>query len=190
MKLIIGLVGEKGSGKETFGNFLKELLPGKLIDRIHFSDLLVETLDLWDVPKTRNNLQILAQHMEKFGAGTFSNAIKKRVENSKAEIVIVDGIRWKSDLEMLKSFPKNLLIYITANINLRYQRTKARKEKAFEEATTFRKFLKEEKAKNETLIPKIGKNADYKIVNNGSLDEFKVLVKDFVNKHLGSCSLL
>lgn len=188
MKIVIGLVGGKGSGKETFGNFLKGLLPQKQIDRIHFSDILVETLDFWGVPKTRNNLQILAQHMEKFGAGTLSSAIKKRVENSKAEIVIIDGIRWRSDLKMLKSFPKNLLVYITADLKIRYQRTKGRGEKAFEETSSFEQFLKEEKAKNEILIPKIGKNADYKIENNGSMEELKTKVKKFVEQSLGSYS--
>lgn len=186
MKIIIGLVGEKGSGKETFGNFLKELLPKKFIDRIHFSDILIETLDLWDVSKTRGNLQILAQHMEKFGPGILSRAIKKRVENSKAKIVIIDGIRWESDLKMLRSFPKNLLVYITADLKIRYQRTKIRHEKAFEDAASFEQFFEEEKAKNEILIPKIGKSADRKIINNGSLEEFKINVRDFVKNFLSS----
>ncbi len=180
MKIIIGLVGEKGSGKETFGNILKGLILQKGIYRIHFSDILIETLDIWDIPKTRRNLQVLAQYMDKFGTGSLSKAIKKRVENSKAEIVIVDGIRWESDLEMLKNFQKNLLVYITADLKLRYERTKKRCEKAFEEATSFKQFMKEEKAKNEILIPKIGKKADFKIVNNGSLEEFKLAVEQFL----------
>ena len=184
MKIVIGLVGEKGSGKETFGNFLKVLLPRKHIDRIHFSDILVETLALWDIPKTRSNLQILAQYMEEFGKGTLSSAIKKRALKSKAEIVIIDGIRWESDLKMLKSFPKNLLVYITADLKIRYQRTKLRKEKAFEEATTFEQFMKEEKAKNEVLIPKIGYGADFKIINNATLEEFRAQVEKFSDKYL------
>ncbi len=182
--LIIGLVGEKGSGKETFGNILKGLIPQKDIARIHFSDILVETLDLWNVPKTRRNLQILAQHMEEFGKGILSKSIKKRVENFKAEIVIIDGVRWESDLNMLKSFPKNLLVYITADLKIRYQRTKNRREKAFEETASYEQFVSEEKAKNEILIPKIGKGADYKIVNNGSLEEFKTQVEKFVEQCL------
>lgn len=188
MKIAIGLVGEKGSGKETFGNILKGYLPQKDIDRIHFSDILVETLDLWNVQKTRGNLQILAQHMEEFGKGTLSSAIKKRAENCDAEIVIVDGIRWESDLQMLKSFPKNILVYISADLKIRFQRTKLRHEKAFEETTSFEQFVKEEKAKNEILIPKIGKNADYKVVNNASLDEFKTKVEQFVKEFLDGSS--
>ena len=41
----------------------------------------------------------------------------------------------------------------------------------------FEQFMKEEKAPNEILIPELGWSADYKIENNGSIDEFREKVK-------------
>ncbi|TSC65567.1 MAG: Uncharacterized protein CEO21_377, partial [Microgenomates group bacterium Gr01-1014_80] len=88
MKLIIGLVGEKGSGKGTFAKFLQEIVPD--CSYIRYSDILVETLNFWSLPLTRANYQNLANTMEKsFGSGTLANATKPRIQNLPGAIVIV-----------------------------------------------------------------------------------------------------
>jgi dephospho-CoA kinase len=177
-KLVIGLVGEKGSGKETFGNLLQELLPDKKILRVRSSDVLVETLKLWDLEKTRENLQNLAIWMdEAFGDGTLSNVVYQRIQSLEADIVIFDGVRWETDVEMLNRFANHLLIYITAPLQNRFERLKKRQEKAFEETTSFEQFLFEENKKNELLIPKIGAKADIKIENATTLEVFKEKIK-------------
>ena len=181
---IIGLVGEKGSGKETFGNLLMELVKGKKIFRIRFSDILNYTLKLWDLDLTRENLQNLAIAMDgAYGAGTLSQAIAKQIKDSEADIVILDGIRWQSDVDLLKSFPKNILVYITADLDIRYHRLKLRQEKK-DEAKTYQQFMKEEQAQNELLIPRIGSKADIKITNNASLEGLKEKVREFTSSKL------
>jgi len=185
MKIVIGLVVEKGSGKETFSKFLKEIANGKETLHIRFSDLLKETLEAWSIPVTRHNLQHLVVVMDKgFGVGTLSHAVEKRIENLKADMVILDGVRWKTDVDLLKRFPQNVLVYITSTLHVRYDRLKARGEKTGEESTSFVQFMKEEKAKNELLIPKIGASADVKIENSGSLKEFREKVEEFYTASL------
>lgn len=182
-KLIIGLVGEKGSGKETFGNYLLDK-KSLSIERIRFSDLLKETLSLWDIPHTRENLQKIVVVMDNaFGKGTLSNAVLKRVYKLNANIIIIDGVRWLTDEEFIRKFPKNLMVYITANVKTRFERTKKRLEKVGE-GKSYAQFLREEKAKNELLIGKIGGRADVKIENNESLKEFKEKVEDFYTKFI------
>lgn len=182
--LLIGLVGEKGSGKETFGNLLMEIVKDKKIIRIRFSDILNYTLKLWDLDSTRENLQNLAIAMDgAYGAGTLSQAIAKQIKDSSADIVILDGIRWKSDVDLLKSFPKNILVYITADLDIRYHRLKLRREKK-DEAKSYEQFMREEKAQNELQIPQIGFGADVKIENNGSLEELKTQVQEFTASKL------
>lgn len=179
---IIGLVGEKGSGKDTFAKFFKEIIKAKKVVHIRFSDLLKQTLKIWDIPQTRANLQKLAQVLEEFGPGTVAHGIEKQIQETNAEIIILDGIRWKPDIELLKKFPNNLLIYITADLKHRFERLKSRGEKTDEAEMSFKQFQREEKAPNELLIPEIGAKADIKIINNGSIEDFEKQVEKLVSK--------
>ncbi len=183
MQTVLGLVGEKGSGKETFTIFLEELAPNKKIAHIRFSDLLKETLEDWSLPQTRENLQKLAVVLNTgFGEGTLSHAICERVKNTQAEIIVIDGVRWDSDVELVRTFDKNFLIYITADLETRFERLKKRGEKQDEETTSFEQFKKEEQAPNEILISQIGSKADFKLENNGSFEELKTKIADLYKK--------
>ncbi|MES2215937.1 MAG: hypothetical protein V4481_01425 [Patescibacteria group bacterium] len=178
MSLIIGLTGENGGGKGTFIDFLKHIAVGKTVERIASSQLLGETLDLWDIKRTRRALQDLAIVMDgHYGKGTLTHAVQKRIEASQADIVIFDGVRWQTDEEMILSFPQNLMVYVTSDLKIRYERTKARKEKIGEATTSFEQFLDEEKIGTELEIAKIGARADIKIEHNGSLDEYRKMIE-------------
>lgn len=183
---VIGLVGEKGSGKQTFVNFLKEIIYGSRsvgrpiksgmtkVRQVRFSDILAQTLLIWDIPNTRANLQKLSLIMEDgFGQASLANAAKFSIEGDTADVVIFDGIRRSPELELVKNMPNSHLIYITADQKLRYARLKLRSEKVGEVGLTLEQFLKEEVSKAEINIPTLGKKADLKLENNGSFDEFK-----------------
>lgn len=170
---VIGLVGEKGSGKQTFVNFLKELFPEKNIRQVRFSDILAQTLIIWDIPNTRPNLQKLASIInDGFGAKALANAAKFSMEGDLADIIIFDGVRSKEEEKLVKSFKNSILLYVTAPSKLRFERLKNRSEKVGEVGLSFGQFEIEEKSKREIEVPKIGKKADEKIENNSSLDDF------------------
>lgn len=180
-KIVIGLTGEKGSGKETVGDLLIELFYPKKVLRIRSSDILRETLTLWGLPLNRHNLQYMAIIMNReFGDTTLSDAVRARILSLEADIVIVDGMRWESDVSLIRSFKNNFLIYVTADAEIRYERTKKRKQKVGEESISFEQFLEEEKVATETLIPIIGERADKVIKNNEGPNELKSEVEKFV----------
>lgn len=179
---VIGIVGEKASGKETWGNLLFEFLDaeGSTYTRIRSSDILNETLNLWHIPSTRENLQKLPVGMESmFGEGSLTRAVEARIRSLASDIVIFDGVRWYSDVAMIRSFPDNLLIYVTACVDTRFMRIRNRKEKVGEFGLSYEQFLKEEHATTEIHIPKIGKGADYTFENNGDVLELSGSVGDF-----------
>lgn len=179
MKTVIGLAGEKAGGKGTFTETLKSLLPMKKIAYAKFSDILTDSLKLWGLELTRENYQKLSVAMRNtFGEGTLTRAIQRRVETLDADIVILDGVRWDSDVVLLRSFPINFLVYITADVRLRHARSQKRKEKAGEENASLEQFMKEEQAETEKDIPRIGSSADFTILNNEGPRELQAKIRE------------
>ena len=174
MKLLIGLVGHIGSGKGKFIEFLQDAAGEAKVERIASSQLLKETLDLWDIQPTRKALQNLAIIMNaNYGDNTLSHAMLRRINQSGADIVVYDGMRWKSDEKMVRNFPDSLIVYVTAEPRIRFGRICVRREKADEAELTFERFEQEAKAKTELEIADIGNRADAIIKNNGTLEEYK-----------------
>lgn len=187
MSVVIGLVGEKGGGKETFGKLLTAMAVPKTARVVRFSDTLSDVLDILALERTRRNLQHLAVVIDEgFGKGTFTNAVKQRLLKETADIVFLDGVRWPTDYEMLTSLPNSLLVYVTADPKTRFERLRARKEKTGEANTTWEQFMAEEQAENERYIPQIGAKADFTIKNEGTLEEFNANVAEFYKKYIPS----
>ena len=183
-KLVIGLIGEKGAGKQTFNDSLQKILKNNKIQVVKSGEMPLEALNFWDLPNTRANLQNLAIIMDQtYGEGTVSRAVKTKIANSEANIIIFDGIRWQTDIDVVRQFSRNILIYITAKAKLRYQRLKERQEKADEKTLTWEQFLKEERAKTETFIPIISKQADIMLDNNGSIEDLGTQIEKVVKNH-------
>jgi len=170
MKLVIGIVGPPLAGKETAADAFAELLgrDGFSVSRHRFSDVLRETLDLWGMPHGRDNEQRLAQLMARLAEGTLSRAVEHRIANDAADVGILDGVRWFSDEEMIRSFAKrgikNLLVYVLASPDVRYERLR-RRNRAGEASVTRAEFDRQMAAENETYIPEIGGRADIKLMN-------------------------
>jgi len=176
-KIVIGVVGENGAGKSTFSKILSDsfiMAPSSFISSIKSSDVLAEVLNILRQPVTRENLQklpiALAQY---FGDGFLSSAVEERMLNSDAKIVIFDGVRWPSDVRMLRTFPHNFLVYIASDLEIRYERLKNRKEKLEEKDLSLEEFKKQELSSTEVLIRQVGAAANYKIRNNGAFEEFR-----------------
>lgn len=180
MKYIIGVVGENGAGKDTFTTFFRAAAAPLTVSKLHFSDVLYDTLRIWNIETTRSNLQNVAIIMDgQYGKGSLTRTTASRIQAARADIIIVEGIRWKTDVPMIRSFPNSILVYVTAKPDVRFERLRAREEKAHEKKLTRKQFEGEEKAATELDIPQIGKAADAKIENNGTLEEFREKVEEF-----------
>jgi dephospho-CoA kinase len=84
-----------------------------------------------------------------------------------------------------QKYGKNFfLFYVTADLKLRFERTKQRKEKAGEDKTTFQEFIEEEAQLTEVSVHEIGKKADFKFNNNGTQKELEDQVEKAIKKVL------
>ena len=149
MKLVIGIVGAPLAGKETCANMLEKLLveDGYSVSRHTFSEILRETLDLWGIPRGRDNEQKMAIIMNAetgFGDGALSRAMKHRIMNEDVDVTILDGVRWLGDEKMLRGLNdegvKSILVYISGRSESAL-RTPARAEPRRRKRHNMGKFL-------------------------------------------------
>lgn len=166
-KIIIGLVGEIASGKDTIADYLKKKYKSETIS---FSQPLREILDLLDLPQNRENMAHLGEDLRKrFGSDILAKAITEQAKKSKKPIVCLPNIRLKEDIVYLKRLPNFFLIHIIADSKLRYQRLTKRHQNTDDRKKTWVQFQKDAKLSTEVAIRKTAKEAKYSIDNNGSL---------------------
>ncbi len=174
-KILIGLIGEKLSGKDTAADFLVRKYKAE-----HFrtSHILDELLDVLDLPKTRQNEIAAGRGMEMvFGERVIGDALLSRINKSAAQVVVNNGLRQEYQFEdALKMGAK--IIYITAPVEIRYERFLSRAEKTEDGRESISDFAKQEAQWIENKIPVLGAKADYKIENMGTLEEFYKKVEE------------
>lgn len=171
-KIVIGLIGEKGSGKGTVADYLVQNFEAK-----HYgtSKILKRTINDLNLPATRDNFIKLALVLkEGYWPSVVIDALIADIEQNGDGIIIADGIRMYGDVQPFRDkYGDNFrLIYVTADPRIRYERTKARKEKQGEDKVTFEQFLAEESRLTEISIHEIGTaKADYTIHNDKTYED-------------------
>jgi dephospho-CoA kinase len=180
-KIVIGLVGETGSGKDTVAHYLKRRYD---VDLLRFSMPLKKTLNLFFEKSSKEDQSWLYSiFKERFGEDVLHNGVKRYIDQH-IGIMCVNGMRMIKDLEFIRSFENSYIIYVTADQKTRWKRTTSRGEKSDDNQTleAFKKF--ESKAETEKAIPSIGKEADFTIKNEDSMDELLWQVDDAMKQIL------
>ncbi len=178
MKKIIGIVGEMGTGKDTFCEYVK-----KEYDNVYFlrfSDGLTEALKIFFDDIKREDQQWLSSALrERFGGDILVKALIKKVNSINDGIIILNGVRRPDDFKALREIGGKL-VYITADVKKRWERVVIRKEKA-DDDVPFEKFLELGKAEAEQLITVIGAEADFTIENSGTKEELYEQIKKIID---------
>jgi dephospho-CoA kinase len=167
-KIVIGLVGETGGGKDTVAHYLKRKYGAH---DLRFSLPMKKALKFFfERPKKIDQAWFYQVLKERFGEEILHLGIKRFIDQHTG-IMCINGLRMPNDLKFVRSFEKGYVIYITANQKLRWERTYSRGEKADDEQT-FEEFQKfEATAETEKAVPEIGAKADFKILNETTMDD-------------------
>ncbi len=181
MKWVIGLVGEIGSGKTVVSNHLRDRYNAS---QHRFSQILMDILDRLYLPHDREHLQNLGHSLrESLDGDVIVRAFEHDLRKDNSEILVIDGIRYWNEVELLRKFNRSVLIYITAPAKIRYERCKSRGEKG-ESSISFEEFKQNENRKTERYVAEIGKKAEFRIENSGTLKELLQEVDSVMGQQL------
>lgn len=181
-RLIIGLIGLPGSGKGTVADLLQKEYGANYT---RFSGVLSDLLDRLSIEKSRDNMIRLSEALRQtFGDDALSYAVEQDALRAKGQIIVLDGIRRPGDIVGLEMLPQFHLVSVEAAPELRYERMKARGEKATEAAMTWEQFLAEEQAPTEVTIPAVMERAEFRLDNSGTKEELEQKVRELM-KQLG-----
>lgn len=166
-QVIVGLVGETGSGKDTVADHLVENYGATMM---RFADPIKDTLSIYFNKLSKKDQQWLYLSLSgRFGEDILCRALKKRVEADKSELIVINGLRMPCDYDFIKNH-KGLVLYVTADQKTRWERVKNRNEKT-DDRISFEQFQDLDSKETEIHIPEIGKKADHRIDNDKGLEE-------------------
>ena len=167
--IVLGLVGEIAAGKGTVASYLlkkykffyyKLSAPGRdILTRIHKE-------------VSRRNMNALNTALRgAFGEDYLSGVIIKDITKDKCRLAIIDGIRKPAEVKFFRQIDGFKLAYITAQEKIRWKRLVTREENSGDKKKSFRQFQRDHLLATETDIDRIGRKADFKIDNSGSIEE-------------------
>ena len=170
--MIIGLSGTLAAGKDTVADYLVEK---EGFGHISLSAVLREVA-------TEKGIEITMENLTKLG-----NSLKTEysadylVERAKKEAdfrydIVVSSIRQPEEIKNLKREKDFFMIFVDADIKIRFKRLVKRGRAG--DVGKFEKFEEQEKKQLDGQsggmnLGKCRKMADYIIVNNGTIEEFK-----------------
>lgn len=177
--LVIGLVGESGSGKDTVAYHLRDVYGAVLL---RFSDPIKDILRIFfERPSREDQAWIAVEFKRHFGKDIFCRALDRKIAFIE-DIASINGLRYMEDYEYLRKFERSILIYVTANQELRWRRTVGRGEKS-DDNIPFEKFATMEASlETERSIPEIGGHADFTLYNEGTLEELMKKTEEIMKK--------
>jgi len=175
VKLVLGLTGTIGAGKDVVSEHLK----GKYnFKEIGMGDLNREELKATNLPENRENLQAISkERTDKFGQDYWAKKAAQKAKSMKADFVIINGVRRPIDAQTQKKEFGNKfkLILVDADPKIRFERLKSRNRPG--DPKTLEEFKKQEAAEHKLFdFEGVRKLVDFTLKNEGGFEPLYVEV--------------
>lgn len=186
VKVVIGLTGTIGAGKDIVREYLKQKFN---CFYVKLSEILKNEIEKKRGKLSRKLMQDSGDEMRrKYGTHILAKVAIDYLPRNK-ELIVIDGIRNLGEIDYLrKNFGKNfVLIAIDSKPELRFERLKKRAR--IEDPKTWEEFLEMDARDQGIDQPDYGQQtrkcidkADFIITNNGSLEEFQTNISETLKK--------
>jgi dCMP deaminase len=187
MPKYIGLTGYMGSGKGEVAKLLQE----RGFKYISLSDIVREEATRLKLKHTRENLQNIGNELrQKHGAGALGKKVRTKVEENGNLNWVIDGIRNPGEWQEISQLPDFQMIGVTARPDMIVKRLISRKREGPKlTKDDILKRLEREKGIGEPpdgqQVKKCLNNADYLIINEGTIEDLEQKLDHFVKLQTG-----
>lgn len=181
MQTVFGFVGHMGSGKGAAVAYLKEKHGASAY---RFSTMLRDILDRLHTEHTRINLVACSSMIRKaFGEDIMAYVMAEDIKKDDAQIIALDGVRRLEDMVHLKKLPQFVLVHVDVDADTRLARMNARGENPDDATKTKEELAKDRQRETEVTIPPVIDEAQERIDNSGTLEEFYAQLDALVEKY-------
>jgi dephospho-CoA kinase len=182
-KSIIAFAGRNGCGKGTAAELVAALLTAP---KHTYSDVLYEIHAACGIPREqvgRPTLQELSTLLRRwFGQDCLASVMAAKCEAAPGAHVAIDGVRRLEDTDILeREYSDGMIpVWIEVPADLRYERLKARKEKAGEQMMSREAFDLQEQAESERQLDLVRQKCKVVIDNSGTPEDLRRKIEALV----------
>ena len=181
--MLIGIAGTLGAGKGTVVEYLKE----KGFAHYSVREFLWQEVDRRGLKRVRDNLSIVANDLRaQGGAEHIIKEIYKQA-SQESQSAIIESLHTMGEANFLRE-NQAIIFGVTADIKVRYERIKLRGTET--DDLSFEKFVEDNNREiasddpSQHNIQAVIDSADYKITNNGTLEDLHAQI-DVILQKLG-----
>lgn len=185
--MIIGLSGTLSSGKDTVAGYLEE---NEGFQHISLSQILRELAREKGVEINLENLTKLGNSiLADYGPAYLVKRAEKKVNFAKD--LVISSIRQPNEIEYLRTKEDFFMVFVDADSKIRFERSVKRDRKG--DSKTLEKFIAIEKKEIDGKSGAMDLNyckahADYVLLNNGTMEDFKQKIKKTIEEIKGKSS--
>jgi hypothetical protein len=186
----LGIIAKMKAGKGAVADIVAKAVArhGGVTELINYSDRMTDALRAGfpHIPRSREAYQKIGEAARNaFGPDVWAQGVDFCARQSKADFVVLAGMRWPPEVPLVRELPNSHIVYLTAPFEKRLEWLRIKAERPGDAEKTVEQFANEHKAQTEIYVDQIGAQADSVIDNSGTLEDLERKVRVLLRDRFG-----